>query len=222
MLNLVLIGLTHRRAELDTREKAACHPDNLTEALQKLARRPSIREAMILSTCNRVELLSRVENNAEGLESMQSFLLENSQISQSVLEKKLYRHTEEKAVRHVFRVASSLDSMIPGEPQILGQVKSYYSMAVNAGTVGSHLNGLLQAAFHVAKRVRTETSIGEYTVSVSFAAVDLARKIFGDLRGRNVLIVGAGKMGELAAAHLAASGAKSVRVANRSPEGARH
>ncbi len=220
MLNLVLIGLNHQTAELDTRERAAFHPGHLPDALQELARRPSVREVMILSTCNRVELLSRVEDNTEGLQSLESFLYEASRISPSVLAEKLYRHTEEQAVRHVFRVASSLDSMILGEPQILGQVKSFYSIALNAGTIGTHLNGLLQAAFRAAKRVRTETNIGEYSVSVSSAAVDLARKIFGDLRGRSILIVGAGKMGELATAHLATSGAKLVRVANRSPQAA--
>jgi glutamyl-tRNA reductase len=124
-------------------------------------------------------------------------------------------------VRHLFRVASSLDSMIVGEPQILGQVKAAYGAAVGAGTVGPSLNALVQAALHAAKRVRTETSIGEYAISVSSAAVELARKIFGRLQGKQILIVGAGKMGELAARHLRRSGADRVRVCNRSPEAAR-
>lgn len=217
MLNLVLIGLNHRTADVDLREQAAFHPTLLTAALQELIRRPGVEEALIFSTCNRVEILSRVSNPAEGMESMECFLHEKSGIPRSNLGEKLYRHTGESAVRHLFRVTSSLDSMILGEPQILGQVKSFYGMAVEAGTVGALLNGLLQGALHAAKRVRSETGVGEYSVSVSSAAVDLARKIFGDLRGRGVLVVGAGKMGELTANHLESSGAE-IRVSNRRPE----
>jgi len=220
-LNLALIGLNHKTAELDTRERASFHPEKLPEALRELVERPGIQETMIFSTCNRVELLSRVKNSAQGLESMEAFLREKSCIDGEQLREKLYRYSEQQAVRHVFRVASSLDSMILGEPQILGQVKSFYNVAVQAGTIGTYLNGLLQAAFHAAKRVRRETSIGEYSVSVSSAAVELARKIFGDLRGMSILIVGAGKMGKLAATHLRATGVRSVRVANRSPQAAR-
>jgi len=220
-LNLALIGLNHKTAELDTRERASFHPEKLPEALRELVERPGIHETMIFSTCNRVELLSHVENSAQGLESMEAFLREKSRIDGEQLREKLYRYSEQQAVRHVFRVASSLDSMILGEPQILGQVKSFYNVAVQAGTIGTYLNGLLQAAFHAAKRVRSETSIGEYSVSVSSAAVELARKIFGDLRNVSILIVGAGKMGELAATHLRATGVRSVRVANRSPQAAR-
>jgi glutamyl-tRNA reductase len=216
MSNLVLIGLNHRTAGLDTRERAAFHPSKLAQSLRLLAARPSIREAMIVSTCNRVELLSVAENPLEGRESLEEFLLESSRLSRHQLDKKTYQHLEDDAVRHVFRVASSLDSMILGEAQILGQMKSFYQAAVEAGTVGTLLNGLLQAAFHTAKRVRTETNIGDYAVSVSSAAVELARKIFGNLRGATVLIVGAGKMGELACRQLGASGVGTVRVANRS------
>ncbi|MBM3526293.1 MAG: glutamyl-tRNA reductase [Alphaproteobacteria bacterium] len=221
MHHLALIGLSHRTAEVETRERAAFPEARLPELLQELARRPAVAEALIVSTCNRVEILSRVEDADVGIRSLEEFLCDASRLSAFELDGRLYRHSGEAAVRHLFRVASSLDSMILGEPQILGQVKSFYGLAQEAGTVGSTLNGLVQAALRTAKRVRSETNIGEYSVSVSSAAVDLARKIFGDLGGRHVLIVGAGKMGELSARHLRRSGADRVRVANRSPEAAR-
>ena len=221
MLNLVLIGLNHRTAALDTRERAAFEAARIPEALQTLSKRPSVEEAMIFSTCNRVELLARVSETPPGLASMEEFLRETSRLLQDELDGKLYRYTEEAAVRHLFRVAASLDSLILGEPQILGQVKDFYGIALRAGTVGNHLNSLVQAALHAAKRVRSETSIGEYSVSVSSAAVELARKIFGRLEGKQILIVGAGKMGELAVRHLKRSGADRVWVSNRSPEAAR-
>lgn len=217
MSNLVLVGLNHRTAGLDTRERAAFHSGKLPESLRALVSRPSIREAMIISTCNRVELLSVAENASEGRESLEEFLCETSGITRHELVETVYRYVEDDAVRHIFRVASSLDSMILGEAQILGQIKSFYQAAVDAGTVGAYLNGLLQAAFHAAKRVRTETNIGDYAVSVSSAAVELARKVFGNLRTATVLIVGAGKMGELAARQLRGTGVGFVRVANRNP-----
>jgi glutamyl-tRNA reductase len=183
MDRLALIGLNHRTAELDTRERAAFPAADLPAALRELARRPAVAEALILSTCNRVEILSRLEDATAGLQSLEAFLREATRLTATDLDGKLYRHTGEAAVRHVFRVASSLDSLIVGEPQILGQVKSFYGIAQEAGTLGSTLNGLLQAALHTAKRVRTETTIGEYSVSVSSAAVELVRKIFGHLSG---------------------------------------
>jgi glutamyl-tRNA reductase len=176
---------------------------------------------MIVSTCNRVEILSRVDPQTDGVTSIESFLSEYSGIALPQLQPTLYRYTDEQAVRHVFRVASSLDSMVLGEPQILGQLKSCYSTAVDARTVGSFLNSLLQSAFRIAKRIRSETSIGEYPVSVSSAAVELVRKIFGDLQKKSILIVGAGKMGEATVNHLANVGAKAFYVTNRSPEAAR-
>lgn len=219
-MNLVLVGLNHRTAGLDLRERAGFQESELPQSLSLLAGRPSIQEAAIFSTCNRVEVLANVEDKAEGLESLESFLSETSRLPAEKLSAKLYRYTDSQVVRHVFRVASSLDSMILGEPQILGQMKAFYSVAVDAGTIGTYLNGLLQAAFHAAKRVRSETSIGDYSVSVSSAAVDLARKIFGNLRDRSILIIGAGKMGELAVRHLATGRPKSIRVANRSTSAA--
>jgi glutamyl-tRNA reductase len=220
MANFVLVGLSHRTAEVEVRERVAFEAPRLPEALRELAGRPGLSESMIISTCNRVELISHAENIREGIETLESFLSENSHIARPELCQKLYHHSGEQVVRHVFRVASSLDSMILGEPQILGQMKSFYNLALAARTVGSHLNSLLQASFRAAKRVRSETGIGEFAVSVSSAAVELGRKILGDLRDKRVLIVGAGKMGQVAVRHLFASGATTIRVANRSPEAA--
>jgi glutamyl-tRNA reductase len=221
MYNFVLVGLNHRTAKVDVRQLAAFNEDQLADGLKRLSARPGILEAMILSTCNRVEILSSVERRSEGIESLEAFLSEYSRIAPPQLGPILYRHTDDQAVRHVFRVASSLDSMILGESQILGQVKSCYSAAVEAGTLGTYLNSLLQAAFRAAKRVRSETSIGEYPVSVSSAAIELVRKIFGDLRKKSILIIGAGKMGEAAVRYLTDIGAKNIYLANRSPETAR-
>ena len=175
---------------------------------------------MIISTCNRVELLSRAEVPESGLEQLQAFLADRCGIPADQMNGAIYRHAGRHAVRHVFRVASSLDSMILGEAQILGQIKSFYGLAVGSATVGYYLNSLMQAAFHTAKRVRAETNIGEFSVSVSSAAVELSRKIFGTLEHKNILIVGSGKMGEIAARHMTSSGASRIRVTNRNPEAA--
>ena len=217
---LVLVGLNHRTAPLDMRQKAAFGAAQLPDGLRELKSRRGVHEAMIVSTCNRVEIIAQVEDQSAGLEEIESFLAGFSNITPAELSGILYRHCGDFAVRHVFRVACSLDSMILGEPQILGQVKSCYGAAVEARAVGSRLNGLLQAAFHTAKRVRTETGIGEYPVSAGSAAVELARKIFGDLDRKRILIVGAGKMGEAAVRHLSGSGAGSITVTNRSFEAA--
>jgi glutamyl-tRNA reductase len=221
MFNLVLIGLNHRTATLDFRQLASFNAIQLPEELKRLSTRPGILESMIISTCNRVEILSNVDVQSDGIASIESFLSEFSQVSLPVLQPKLYRYSDDQAIRHVFRVASSLDSMILGEPQILGQLKSCYSIAIDAHTVGTYLNSLLQAAFRAAKRVRTETNIGEYSVSASSAAVELIRKIFDDLRKKSILIVGAGEMAEAALQHLEESGAKAIYIANRSPEAAK-
>jgi glutamyl-tRNA reductase len=220
MSDLVLIGLNHRTAGVEKRERAAMPVADVPGALADLTARPGIQEAVILSTCNRVEIVSRAEKTDSALGVLESFLAETSGLQTPELSDSLYRYAGSQAVRHVFRVASSLDSMILGEPQILGQVKSAYTLAVEAGSSGAVLNNLFQAAFRVAKRVRTETSIGEYSVSVSSAAVELARKILGDLGHSTILIVGAGKMGEVTVRHLSDSGARSVYVTNRSAKAA--
>jgi len=220
MLNLVLVGLSHRTAEISLREQAAYPEGEVAAALKALSGRPGVREALIISTCNRVELLCRVDESEEGLQSVESFLCDSGRLAPDKIRPRLYRYAEDDAVRHLFRVTCSLDSMILGEPQILGQVKSFYTLAVEAQTAGSFLNMLLQAAFRTAKRVRSETSIGEYSVSASSAAVELARKVLGDLEHKSILIIGAGKMGEVAVRHLVSSGAATIRVANRSLDAA--
>jgi glutamyl-tRNA reductase len=216
MSKIVLVGLNHRTAPLDVRQLAAISSSQLPEELRKLSSQPGIFESVILSTCNRVEILASVEAQEEGVRCIESFLSDFSHIPVTDLQPRLYRHFDNQAVRHIFRVSSSLDSMILGEPQILGQVKSCYNIAVESQTVGTYLNGLLQSAFKTAKRVRTETSIGEYPVSASSAAVELARKVLGDLQKKSILIVGAGKMGETAVRHLAESGVGKIYVTNRS------
>lgn len=218
MLNLVIVGLNHRTAELDVRQRAAFPVPQLPDVLKRMTQQAGIEEGMIISTCNRVELLSRVEKPEKGIDALEAFFSETCDVPTEKLKDHLYRHVGYQAVRHVFRVTSALDSMILGEAQILGQVKSFYGIAVGASTVGYYLNSLMQAAFHTAKRVRTETSIGEFSVSVSSAAVELARKIFGELRDKRILIVGSGEMGEVAARHMAANGANRIRVTNRNPE----
>jgi glutamyl-tRNA reductase len=218
MVNFVLIGLNHRTADLDFRQSASFSATQLPEGLKQLASHPGILEAMIVSTCNRVEIICNVEPQSDGIHSIEAFLAESSRISLSDLQPKLYQYSSDQAIRHIFRVACSLDSMILGEPQILGQLKSCYSAALENRTAGAGLNNLLQAAFRTAKRVRTETSIGEYSVSASSAAIELIRKIFSDIHKRSVLVVGSGKMGETAIRHLAALGPKNIYLTNRSPE----
>ncbi|MBN1571003.1 MAG: glutamyl-tRNA reductase [Acidobacteria bacterium] len=221
MANFVLVGLNHRTAKLGIRQLASFDAEQLSQGLKRLSALPELLESMIISTCNRVEVLSSVDRQFNNIEPIESFLSEHSRIPMSQLQPVLYHYQNEQAIRHVFRVACSLDSMILGEPQILGQIKSCYNTAFDAHTVGAYLNSLLQAAFRTAKRVRSETSIGEFPVSVSSAAVELTRKIFGELHDKSILIVGAGQMGEDAIRHLAETGTKAVYVSNRSPEAAR-
>ncbi len=210
-----LIGVNHKTAPVEVRERLAIPESRLAEATRLLAAHPGVAEAMVLSTCNRVELLTRVHN---GRADLRAFLGEYFGVDASAYGSHLYEWADREAVRHVFRVASSLDSMIVGEPQILGQVKQAYAVARAVGAVHSQLDALLTRAFAVAKRVRTETAVGSSAVSVASAAVDLARKIFGSLEGKQVYLVGAGKMSELAARHLMAHGAGAIFVANRTHE----
>jgi len=210
-----LIGVNHKTAPVEVRERLAIPESRLAEATRRLAGHPGVAEAMVLSTCNRVELLTRVHN---GRADLRAFLGEYFGVDASAYASHLYQWDDQEAVRHIFRVASSLDSMIVGEPQILGQVKQSYAVARAVGAVHSQLDALLTRAFAVAKRVRTETAVGCSAVSVASAAVDLARKIFGSLEGKQVYLVGAGKMSELAARHLLAHGAAAIFVANRTHE----
>src|SRR5580700_4002474 len=214
-MNIVLLGLNHKTAPIGLRERLAIGPLQLEDATRSLMQAPGVLEGMILSTCNRVELLTSQEPNAPDL---LEFVGSYFDIEPKVLTPHMYEYRQENAVRHLFRVACSLDSMVIGEPQILGQVKSSYLAARSAGAIRGHLDKVLQRAFVVAKRVRTETQIGNSSVSIASVAVELARKIFGSLEGKKVLLVGAGKMSEQAARHLMAQGAGSVLVANRTHE----
>jgi glutamyl-tRNA reductase len=222
-MSLVLIGVNHKSAPIEVRERLAIPDWRLEEATRKLLQTPGVEEAFILSTCNRVEMLvANSHDSAEGqraaISAVHSFLRDYFEIDPTELTQHLYEFHHQEATRHVFRVAASLDSMIVGEPQILGQVKSSFTMARAVGALDSQLEELLSRALAVAKRVRTETAIGSSAVSVASVAVDLAKKIFGSLHGRSVYLVGAGKMSELAARHLLAHGAASIVVANRTHE----
>jgi glutamyl-tRNA reductase len=216
---LVLVGVNHTSAPIEVRERLSIPLARLADAVRTLAQQPGVREAMVLSTCNRVEFLTHREAEDEGSgTALLRFLHEYFALPAETIEPHLYEYREREAVRHLFRVASSLDSMVVGEPQILGQVKEAYGVARDAGAVASALDPLLQRAFSVAKRVRTETQIGSSSVSIASVAVELARKIFGSLEGRTLLLVGAGKMSELAARHLIRQGATQILVANRTEE----
>jgi len=213
-----LIGVNHRTAPIEVRERLAIPDARLPEALKRLAGHPGVDEGLILSTCNRVEVLAQARN---GTVDLRGFLRDYFQLNPADLEPHLYEYREGDAIRHLFRVTSSLDSMVVGEPQILGQVKEAYATARAVGALHSQLDLLLTRAFAVAKRVRTETAVGSSAVSVASVAVELAKKIFGSLQGKHVYLVGAGKMSELAARHLLAHGAESIFVANRTHDRAR-
>ncbi len=213
-LNLVLLGVNHNTAPIEVRERLAIPAGRLADATRTLLHQPGIREGLILSTCNRVELVTLQEDGSAGIDLLR-FLHEYFAVPAQTIQPHLYEFREREAVRHLFRVASSLDSMVVGEPQILGPVKESYTVAREVGAVSSQLDTLLQRAFTVAKKVRTETQIGSNSVSIASVADDLARKIFGSLEGKTVLIVGAGKMSELAARHLIRQGAANILVANR-------
>ena len=211
---LVLLGINHTTAPIEVRERLAIPAGRLADATRTLLHQPGIREGLILSTCNRVELIT-LQQDHETPSDLLRFLDEYFAVPAATIRPHLYEFREREAVRHLFRVASSLDSMVVGEPQILGQVKESYTVAREVGAVSGTLDGLLQRAFTVAKRVRTETQVGSSSVSIASVAVDLARKIFGSLSGKTILLVGAGKMSELAARHLIQQGAASILVSNR-------
>src|SRR5437867_2379736 len=213
-MQLALVGLSHKTAPVEVRERFAFNGDALKSALASLVERNEIKEAMILSTCNRVEVVAESPDDRR----IREFLCDFHQVQHDAIAKHLYTFRNADAIRHIFRVASSLDSMMVGEPQILGQVKEAYRIATDAGTVGMNLSALMSRAFAVAKKVRSETGISQSAGSVSYAAVELARKIFGDLAGKTVMIIGASKMGELAAKHLKRAGVSSVLVTNRTFE----
>jgi len=217
-MTVKIIGVNHKTAPIALRERIAISREELPEATRALAAVEGVTECMIVSTCNRVELLAAVESPDADLTG---FLLQHFGLEKSLLEPHIYQRSDRDAVRHLFRVAASLDSMVVGEPQILGQVKDAFAVARAAGTIAGQLEHLLQSAFAAAKKVRTETEIGSNSVSIASVAVDLAKKIFGSLQGRTVFLVGAGKMSELAARHLVQQGAGAILVSNRTEERAR-
>ncbi len=217
-MDLVLVGLSYKTAPLEIRGQVAFPQERLTGALQKLHDQFGLLEGMIVSTCNRVEILGCGNGQTNPAAAVKSFLYDYHALSSTSLENYLYTYFQNDVVKHVFRVVSSLDSMVLGESQILSQMKRAYTCAREAGCVGAYLNGLIPRAFFVAKRVHSETRISRSTVSVSSVAVELARKIFGDLSEKSVLLLGAGEMGELAARNLINSGISRIFVANRSKE----
>ena len=217
-MELLVIGLNHETAPLEIRERLAFEEHKLKDALWQVRSLSSVKENMILSTCNRVEIYVAAHEKGETGPELKHFLSSYHGLPLNQFERNLYCLDEEEAVRHVFRVASSLDSMVKGEPQILGQIKAAYTLATESKTAGPLLNKLLHRAFHVAKRVRTETRISNSAVSVSFVAVELAKKIFGSLEEKTVLLIGAGEMCELAARHMVSGGIEKVLVTNRTYE----
>jgi glutamyl-tRNA reductase len=215
-MKLALVGVNHRTAPVDVREKLALRTEEIPFALESLQGR-GIKEALVLSTCNRVEVLASVEDSYVADSLIESVVAIRRDLSAEALSPHLYCYEEGDAIRHIFRVASSLDSMIVGEPQILGQLKQAYAQARDQGTIGAVLDAVLTRAFNVAKRIRTETEIGQSAVSVSYAAVELAREIFGSLRKKRVLVIGAGKMSEATVRDLLRAGAAELLITNRTP-----
>ena len=217
-MGILVVGLSHRTAPIEVREKLNFPESTLPDALRKLMTYEGIRESLILSTCNRVEIYAAVQDSAIGIERIKQFISEYHGLSREALDKSLYVYPDAQGVRHTFRVASSLDSMVLGEAQILGQLKDAFDIALKAKTTSTILNKLIKKSISVAKRVRTETRLAEGAVSISTAAVELAKKIFGELEGKVVMLLGAGEMAELAAQHLLGNGVKNIMVANRTFE----
>lgn len=214
-MHIIVSGLSHKTAPIEIREALAFPTHELGECLNDLLFYEHINESVILSTCNRTEIYAVANDIEAGKENVAHFLENCHSLNRNIREH-LYFHDSVGAVHHLFRVVSSLDSMVIGEAQILGQVKEAYSHAFESGATDIILNRLFRQAFAVGKRVRTETDIGENAVSISYAAVQLARKVFEDLTGKTVMIIGAGKMSELTTKHLQASGVADVLITNRS------
>ena len=218
MADIVLIGLNHTTAPVELRECIAFTPEDTLVALDRLKKEASIDEVLVYSTCNRVEILLVTDNSPVAVDVTKKFIASIHQIPLEQFENFLYQRDNDEAVRHVFRVASSLDSMIVGEPQILGQIKLAYQTATEQKASALILNRLLHRAFFVAKKVRTETGIGDRAVSISYAAIELSKKIFDSLEKKKVLMIGAGEMAELAVEHLIRHKVGDLHVANRTFE----
>lgn len=207
-MKLFVTGVNHKTAPVEVRERLAVPETSIPDALDRLRSGEGISEVLILSTCNRVEITIATEDDADPQAALDSFMMEARGAQ-------VYRHEGRDAIHHLFRVAASLESMVVGEPQILGQMKAAYAISKSNGAMNGMLESVMSRAFSVAKRVRSETGIGQMAVSVSYAAVELARKIFGSLTGKTVMLVGSGKMSELAARHLRRSGCSHIFVTNR-------
>ena len=217
-VNLILVGVNHKTTPVEIREKLAFTKGKIEESVNHLFNFPDIIEHTILSTCNRVEIYARANSQDSAIKSIKQFICDFHQLSLVELEDHFYTYSNKEAVEHLFRVSSSLDSMILGEAQILGQVKEAYSLARDLRSTGLVLNQLFEKAFSIAKKVREETGIAERSVSISSAAVELAQKIFDDLENHTVMLVGTGEMAELAAKHLISYGVKTIYVTSRTYE----
>jgi glutamyl-tRNA reductase len=217
-MKTVVIGLNHKTADVDLREKLAFNGPKLEEGIRQIRALPEIRETIIVSTCNRVEIYLTVKDVAKAFEAVKDFFVRFFEIRKESLDNALYLYDDMQAVRHIFRVSSSLDSMVVGEPQILGQLKDAFEFALERKTTGVLLNRLMKKSISVAKRIRTETNRAENAVSISFAAVELAKKIFDDLPEKSFMLLGAGEMAELAAKHMMNNGVRNIVIANRTYE----
>jgi glutamyl-tRNA reductase len=217
-MHLTLVGLSHKTAPVEIREKLTFPAHRQEEALSLLTSTPAVAEAVIVSTCNRTEVYAVTASGVDGPDAVIDFLADYHDLDRHELVRYTYIVEGEPVVRHLFRVVASLDSMVVGEAQILGQVKEAYEYAFEAGSCQRIFNKLFRQSFEVGKRVRNETEIGENAVSISYAAVELAKKVFDSLEGRCVLVIGAGKMSELTAKHLVSNGVREVLVANRTYE----
>src|SRR4029453_14805476 len=215
-MSIVLVGVNHKTAPVEVRELLAFSDEACATGLRELVEGEVVREGLFVSPFNRVEVLSATtpEQMEKGAARIAQFLDNDRHLPDGFLGQHLYSHRDEEAVRHLFRVASSLDSMVVGEPQVLGQVRRSYSLALQAGTAGRILNRLVHHTFRVAKRVRSETGIAENAVSLSYVAVELGKKIFDSLKNHTVLLIGAGEMAELSARHLLNAGVSRILIAN--------
>ena len=214
-MNIILIGMNHKTAPLEIRERLSLACGDNINPLVEIMNIPQIKEAIYLATCNRVEVLANALDAESAIENLKTFVFHHGNLSLEEMARCLYLYYDHEAVRHLFRVASSIDSLVMGEPQILGQVKDAYRTAVEHNATGVMLNKVIHHAFRTAKRVRTETGIANNAVSVSFAAVELAKKIFGSFKGKTILLIGAGEMSELAAKHLINNGVEKIFITNR-------
>jgi glutamyl-tRNA reductase len=214
-MHLLLVGISHRTAPVELRERVDFQARDLVAALRALSERGSAREAVVVSTCNRAEMYVACEEAEPTRQDLLRFLSDYNQVAQSDIAPHVYDVVDLDAARHLFRVAAGLDSMVVGEPQILGQVKDAHTVATDARTSGPVLNRLFHASFAVGKRVRTETGLGSGAVSVSYAAVALAKKIFGDVNGRTVAVIGAGEMGKLTAIHMKSQDVRHITIVSR-------